>query len=238
MASGMPRLQAFKTIKYLLQHGKPGGRQSATEALADFQGAEANALVQKAVNDKDPEVQARALSQLRQRGTAGALPLLIERLDSPHEAVREAARGSLTEFSFSRYLAGFETLDDEVRESTGRLVKKVDPKSGELLQAELTSKVRSRRLRGLAMAAAMDMAAELQETLIELLQDEDHMVRQEAVHLLGTQNNATARKAIEQALEDSSLMVREVAAAALEELNAEGGAPAPPANEDTGADHA
>lgn len=219
MASGMPRLQAFKTIKYLLQHGKPGGRRAASEALAEFQGAEANALAQKAANDKDPEVQAHALRQFRQRGMPGALPLLIERIDSPYEVVREAARGSLGEFSFARFLAGFETLDDEVRASTGSLVKKVDPNSSTLLEAELTSKVRSRRLRGLAMVEAMGMATEVQETIIELLNDEDHMIRQEAVQVLATLDTPAVRSALTAALDDSSPMVREAASNVLSQFN-------------------
>lgn len=238
MVSGMPRLQAFKTIKYLLQHGKPGGRQAATDALAEFQGAEANALAQKAVNDKDPEVQARALRQFRQRGIPGALPLLIEMVESRHEVVREAARGSLAEFSFPRFLAGFETLDDEVRASTGRLVKKVDPQSASLLAVELKSKVRSRRLRGLAMVEAMDMAIELQDSLLDLMHDEDHMVRQEAVQLLAAQDTPAVRSALELALDDTSLMVREVAAAALEQLNTGSGDAAGPADGGTGGNHA
>lgn len=223
MASGMPRLQAFKTIKYLLQRGKPGGRRAATEALAEFPGAEANALAQKAANDKDPEVQAHALRQFRQRGIPGALPLLIERIDSPYEVVREAARGSLGEFSFARYLAGFETLDDEVRASTGSLVKKVDPQSAILLEAELGSKVRSRRLRGLGMVEAMDMASEVQEAVIELLNDEDHMVRQEAVQVLATLDTPDVRSALTTALDDSSPMVREAASNVLNHFNSTGG---------------
>jgi len=219
MASGMPRLQAFKTIKYLLQHGKPEGRCAAIEVLVEFQGAEANALAQKALHDDDPRVQAHALRQIRQRGIPGALPLLIEKLDSQHAVVREAARDSLSEFSFARFLAGFETLDDAVRHSTGSLVKKVDLQSVSLLEAELTSKIRSRRLRGLEIVDAMDFAAEVQETLIGMLNDEDHMVRQETVYILATRNTAAVRAALTTVLDDSSPMVRAAAATALDRFN-------------------
>jgi len=220
MASGMPRLQAFKTIKYLSQRGKPEGRRAATEALASFQGAEANALVQKAINDEDARVQAIALRQFRQRGISGALPLLIEKVESPHSVVREAARDSLPEFSFARYLAGFETLDDDVRQSTGRLVKKVDLQSAPLLEDELTSKIRSKRLRGLAIVDAMDMAAEVQKALIGLLFDEDHIVRQDTIQVLATQNTEAVRSALTRVLDDSSPMVREAAADVLDRFKA------------------
>ena len=38
-------------------------------------------------------------------------------VDSPHAVVRKAARESLAEFSFRRYLAAFDMLDEEVRQA-------------------------------------------------------------------------------------------------------------------------
>ncbi len=68
MASGMKRAESYRVIEYLLQTGKPGGRRAAASALARFNGAEANTLCRAALNDPDPEVQAAAAGQLRQRG--------------------------------------------------------------------------------------------------------------------------------------------------------------------------
>ncbi len=127
MASNMKRLDAFRVIEYVLRQGRPGGRRTAAQALAQFNGSEANTLALQALEDSDPEVQSAAAGQLRQRGIPGALNRLIELLDGPNEIVRETARHSLTEFNFDRYLAAYDMLDDEVRRTTGALVKKVNP---------------------------------------------------------------------------------------------------------------
>ena len=95
LASGLSKASVFKLIVHLLNHGKPGGRRAAAAALAGFNGAEANQLAEQAVRDSDPQVQAQVLPQLRQRGVAGALPMLLSKLDSPYELVRNAARRSL-----------------------------------------------------------------------------------------------------------------------------------------------
>jgi HEAT repeat protein len=185
MTSGVPRVQAFAAVQFLLLHGKPLARRSAAEALNEFHGAEANALAVQAMEDDDPQVQANILIQLRGRGVVGALPRLLKLVDSPHAVIREAVRASLTEFSFPRFLAAFDMLDEEVRRSTGILVKKIDPQTVPGLRAELESPVRSRRLRALAVATAIDAVGSLEEMVAGLLEDRDASVRAEAARALG-----------------------------------------------------
>ena len=120
MASAASRTHALPLVEHLLLHGKPEGRRAAAESLAAFHGAEANQLALRALDDKDPEIQARILSQLRGRGIPGALPRLLEALDSPYPQVRSSAQGNLAEFTFQRFLNAFELLTHETRRSTGR----------------------------------------------------------------------------------------------------------------------
>jgi len=217
MNSGVPRARAFETIRYLLLHGNEGGRRAASEALEAFQGAEANELALLAADDEDPQVQANVLVQLRRRGIPGAVLRLVEMLDSPHPVVRKAARKSLVEFTFKRFLAAFDMLDEEVRRSTGALVRKVDAQTIPLLKLELESKIRKRRLRALAMARAIGVEAELESAIIERLQDEDHLIRAEAAAALGRLNTPSARRALSQAMEDRSQAVQEAARRSLAE---------------------
>lgn len=216
MASGMKRTEVLHSIQYLLLHGLPAARRTAAAALAEFKGAEANALALRAIEDDDPEVQAQIVAQLRARGIPGALQRLMQALDHPHEAVRDAARESLSEFSYHRFAGAFETLDETVQRSTGRLVKKVDPTAIESLSAELASRSRTRRLRGLDMAAAMDAIAELEIDVLRCLRDDDHMIRVAAARALAHCPTATARQALEEALGDSSPPVRFEAAQSLD----------------------
>ena len=137
MASGIPRPQAFSVIEYILQRGKPGGRREAARALAVFNGADANALALRALNDTDPQVQANVLTHIRRRSIPGGLQRLVEKLDSPHLDVRQAARNALAEFSFQRFLGTFDLMDEEDRLSTAAIVKKIDQQTIPLLREEL-----------------------------------------------------------------------------------------------------
>lgn len=216
VSCGLPRIQAFGVIEYLLRCGKPGGRREAARALADFQGADANALALDALDDDDPQVQANILAQLRHRGIPGVLTRVVEMIDSPHPVVRKAARESLAEFTFARFLGAFDMLEEEVRRSTGMLVRKIDTQTVPQLRQELESPMRSRRLRGLAVARATELVGQFESTVLTLLHDEDHMVRAEAATTLGTLKSDASRAALEAAaVEDRSPAVQDAARSAL-----------------------
>jgi HEAT repeat protein len=219
MLSSAPRFEVFSLIEYLLTSGKPAGRREAARALTDFQGAAANELAMKALNDPDPQVQANIIPQLRGRGIPGALSSLLQMVESPHAVVAKAARENLSEFSFKRYVAAFDLLDEEVRRSTGVLVKKVDPRTLPDLQAELQSPIRSRRLRGLAIARSIDAVAALEDFVLDLLTDTDHLVRLEAVTTLAHCPTQASAMALREALSDNSETVRQAAQQSLEMID-------------------
>lgn len=217
-ASGMNRLAAFQTISHLVLNGKPAGRRAATKALAAFHGIEANQLALKALEDEDPHVQALALAQLRERGIPGAVSVLIERTESPQPVVQQAARESLSEFSFARYLSAFDMLDEQVRRSTGILVRKIDPQAVPLLREELAAASRRRRIRALQIAETMLLVSQVEDDVIKLLHDEDHLVRLGAAKALAHCGTAAAIEALHDAEQDSSATVREAAAHSLERI--------------------
>ncbi|HEY2883402.1 MAG TPA: HEAT repeat domain-containing protein, partial [Pirellulales bacterium] len=211
LSCGVSRDAVFKLIELLLHFGKPAGRRAAAAALAGFHGLEANLLAQEALTDADPQVLVHIIPQLRPRGIAGTLPMLLRMLENPAEVVRIAVRRSLEEFSFDRYLAAFEMLDDSVRQTTGPVVRKVDPTAPQRLLEELRARSRTRRLRGVAIAAAMQLVTRLEGAIIERLADEDHLVRAEAAKALGQARSPKARQALQAALDDRSVIVQEAA---------------------------
>jgi len=215
VGAAIPRQQAYETIEYLLLHGKTGGRREAARALADFPGAAANAAALQASNDADPLVQATAVAQLRSRNIPSALPRLVELLDSRHAAVRAAARESLAEFNFARFVGTYDLLDDEVRKSTGALVKRVDPQTVPLLKEELKSPMRTRRIRGLEIARLLHLADAAEEAVVALLQDEDHLIRAEAAATLAAAHGDASYRALEEALHDRSPTVQDAAGRSL-----------------------
>jgi hypothetical protein len=215
LASGINRLHVFEVLNFVMHHGGPLSRRAASAALASFKGNDANELVLAAVDDLDPEVQANAVRQLRDRGLPGVMARLVELMESPHEMVREAARESLSEFNFQRYLSAFEMLDPEVRRCSGTLVMKIDPQAIEHLNAELVSASRARRLRGIEVAIAMGAVSKVAASINQLARDSDHFVRAEAARALGHSDSFQSHNILDEMLNDRSVSVQEAAKQAL-----------------------
>ncbi len=209
------RDDVFRTVQFLLKNGTVGGRRAAALALAEFSGADANALALEALDDSDPIVQSHIVRQVRSRNLAGAMRRLILLIDHPHEQVRLAARESLAEFNFQRYLAAYEILTPEVRKTTGALVKKVDPDTVPQLAAELASPSRIRRMRALQIAPVMNVVEELETQIVALMGDDDHFIRAEAARALGASGSPLAQHTLRRALDDRSQLVKEAAEQAL-----------------------
>jgi HEAT repeat protein len=215
-ASGMKRGEVFAVLTRFAKQGRPGGRRAAIAALPEFNTTEADILLLRALDDDEPEVRAAALVQLRPRGIPGALATLLDSLDAPAAAVREAARSQLQEFTFRRYLPAFDLLADDVRRTTGKLVAKIDLSSPGQLREELRSSQPKRRARAIEVAEAMGLAEHLEDDLVECLGDSDHVIRAEAARALAGTNSDEARVVLQQLLDDASFAVREAAQTALE----------------------
>jgi HEAT repeat protein len=163
-------------------------------------------------------VRAAVAEQLRNRNVPGAVSLLIELLDSRHEAERAAAEACLAEFRFPRYLAAFNSLPPDVRVSTGMLVKRIDPQTLELVRHELTAPLRAQRKRGLELVVALDAVADLRDSIATLLSDEDPFLRIETIRVLASDDSVGTRNVLRQVLLDKHPLVRETAEAALRQL--------------------
>ena len=219
LASGVRRTDAFEFLRNLLRWGQPDARRAACAGLVGFSGGAANDLVLQALSDECPTVQAEAARQLRPRGIPGALSRLVGLLDSPHAVVQEAARQSLSEFSFDRYRAAFDFLANESRVTAGEIVKKVDVTLPEELRRDLLSMARARRLRAIEMTTASGTAQSVERELINNLEDEDHLVRAAAALALGQSGSDASRAALRTALADRSVVVQLAARESLATLH-------------------
>jgi hypothetical protein len=224
-ASAVRRNDVYATLAHLARRGRPGGRRAALRAMSEFRGADANQLVVAALDDEDPLVQAEAVRQLRQRGVPGSMSRLIDMAESRQPAVREAVREALSEFRFPRFLNSFDLMDDETRRSTGALVLKIDPQAPALLVDELKSALRTRRLRALAVAAAMDAVRRVERPLRKLLSDEDHLVRIETARALAVCDSEDTRDALLRAAADKSVLARQAARQSLDDIRQRLGLP-------------
>ncbi len=210
-ASGMKQEEILDLIEKFLSHGAPAGRYAACDALASIPGDRPSQMVLRAVQDVEPLVQAAATRQLRDRHLPGTMSILLKLLDSPHEIVREATREALLEFSFENFLARFETLSDDARRSTGMVVRKVDTETVAGLRAEMANLSRKKRMRAIEMAEVLELIPQVNEGLLDLLEDEDHLVRTAAADALQFCPTQEVFEALQQAATDSSASVQNAA---------------------------
>ena len=103
--------------------------------------------------------------------------------------------------------------------STGILVKRIDVNTVPLLRQEMQSSSGKRRLRALAVARVIEVVPQIEDTIIELARQEDHLVRAAAAVALAASDTPAARTLLEEACNDSSLAVQEAALASLAEID-------------------
>ncbi|MEM9352830.1 MAG: HEAT repeat domain-containing protein [Planctomycetota bacterium] len=222
--SGAPLEKQFALFRAILEAGGLASRVAACKAVAGFESDESNRILAQALDDNQPEVQSIAAAHARQRRLPGTLPKLLRMLDSPHAEVRDTVRKSLSEFNFQSFAARFESMNEDLVESTAKLVRKVDPNITTSLVTELQSSLRSARLRAISMAVLLSSADEVAEAMIELLQDPEHVVRVAAADGLQHYDTPSVRGALRLALRDKSRSVQATAESSLAAL----GEPAEP----------
>ncbi len=210
-ASSIPRENVLQTLGFLLAEGNSGGRRAAAEALDKFDQPEATAMVVRALNDDAPEVRAHLLRQLRPRNVPGAMSLMIRMVDTPHDVVREALKESLPEFTFRQFIVNFDALPEEFRATTGHLVKRIDSNAEASLRDEMDCLSPVRRRRAVMATSAMGLTRELEQTVIKLLSDDDHVVRIAAAKALAEVETMPSWQALLDALLDKSVIVKEAA---------------------------
>jgi HEAT repeat protein len=226
---GLPDEDTFGVYKVILQRGDAIARRIVAENLVRFRGNDANELAIEALEDADPDVQAIVTRQIRERGVPDALSLLIAKTESRFGIVRSAAQESLGEFRFERFAAVFEILSDEMKLTTGRLIRRADPEAiGKLLE-ELESRSRMKRMRGLQIAVAIEAVDDVVDGIINRLSDDDYFVRAEAAKALGCCAQDKAKDALRDALLDRSMAVQDAAESSLYNLTH----PAPPSSQET-----
>ena len=207
-------------IDWIVKFGVPEARQAATDVLSSAHDDAVQEIVIGGLSSEEPEVQAWATTQLRARGVPQAFSLLIERLDSPLPEVRDAARAELGDFNLKRVLELYDHLEPTTCILAGKLMQKIDPDSLHQLRLEMTNTMRTKRIRAVQAAVAIGVQKQVAGTLIELLQDEDAVVRRTAIEILGTVPAPEVLQALQPALDDPSPRVRAAAEHSVQQITA------------------
>jgi HEAT repeat protein len=210
-ALGLSSEEKVLIHEWMIRHGGLEARLAATDALASGGQETVQEMLYESLDSDDSEIQAWATGQLRDRGVPEAVTLLVDRLDSPIEEVREAAREELHSFDLYQMLEMFEDVSDDVCHQAGELIQKIDPLTIRKLNVELRNPIQGRRIRAARGAFAMGLHLQVLPALISLLQDEDDMVRRVIAEILGHVANPEVVSSLEAIISDPNPRVREIA---------------------------
>lgn len=197
--------------RWMLQHGTPAAKEAAIGMLRNPDPTEVAEMVLENLDSEDPIQQAWATCQLRAQHVPDAMNLLIEKIDSPLEEVRKAARQELASFDVDFVLEHFEEFSPQVCPSVGKLLMKLDPRCPLGFSRAMAHPLKKRRIQAARCAQALQLQGELVPALVALTEDSDDLVRRTSAEILATINTSAARQALVPLLSDENIRVREIA---------------------------
>jgi hypothetical protein len=214
-ATRLPRGHKAAVLEWLLCRGTPAAKLAATSGLSLLDETRAKEVVRENLAADDPEVQAWATLHLRHCGVPKAHVLLIERLGSPHAAVRDAARHELSGFNVAHVLSRADEWSTDEARRAGRLLQQVDPHAADGLQRELLHPARQKRIRAAKAVLKLGLQDVALDALLAMSRDADPLVRRTAAEALAQVGDAVASDRLEELCDDEHERVRTTAAAAL-----------------------
>lgn len=183
-ATGIDREKKRALQEVLVRGGGQGGRMAVSDVLADMDPAAIREVIFRALASDDPGVQVWATGQLRNQGIPEAFRLLVSRLDSPIDAVRDAARSELSSFNVPSMIEMYDHFDADNCRRAGELLQKIDPDCSAKLRREMANPIRRKRIRAARAAEAMGMQTQVLPALTVMLDDTDPLVRRTSVEVL------------------------------------------------------
>ncbi|MDR1491651.1 MAG: HEAT repeat domain-containing protein [Planctomycetaceae bacterium] len=184
--SGLNELEKINLYAQILRYGKTPGKLALLEALRNnMESSNINRLVLQTADDSEPEVQAAALSQLRERNIKNWTAILLKYVDSPSPLVRETISRELIEFRMARFLKKFDQFLPEQQKFMFSVIRKVDPEFQEVMALELINPQQKHKDFLLQMISEEHLAVRFETPLIQFVEKEnDVSLRLKGIKLL------------------------------------------------------
>ncbi|MBA3313214.1 MAG: HEAT repeat domain-containing protein [Planctomycetota bacterium] len=209
LATGLPEARKMELQEWVVRNGSAEGRRSATQVFDRLDFETTRRILLDSLDSDDDDISAWATTQLRPRHVPGAFRMLIDRLDSGSDVVRQAAREQLQGFTIEHLVAIHERLTPTMCFQAGQLVRKIDPDCASKLAAVLAGPVQRQRIATTQAIGRLGLVAEMREPLLQMLHDDDSAVRRVAVEVLSDDQSPEVMRALEDLRADSSPRVRQ-----------------------------
>lgn len=216
MSFNTPIKKSFAHSIFL--HAAIPARKAALELQGLMKQEEYDACILTALDSDDAETEAWGVTQVRDSNLTNKYRLLVNRLDSPHEEVVNQVRDILGRFDVQRAIEFCESAKPSIGPKLAELLLKINPLAIQELSRELANPVRSRRLRTAQAIHFMQLQKELSHALLELLLDNDSIIRRVVVEILADVPTRQILATLQSLHDDPSPRVREAAVAAIENI--------------------
>ena len=220
-ATRAPQAVKATVEEWMLRLGTPDARKEVAATGLTVNEEMVTQVVQESLNDADAQIQAWAVSQLRKHAVPETFEILLNRLESTHAEVREAARAELASFNVDRVLPLCASLDLETGTRVGQLLLKVDSTAVRRLQADLAHPVRQRKLGAIRALRTLDLVDLAIPGLQKVAEDPDYLVRHAVADCLSRSSSEEGWMLLATLTTDSHNRVREAAIQGLLQAAAE-----------------
>lgn len=207
-ATGMTTDGKFRLYRWMITNGSLPGRLAASALLAETDPDAIESAVYDGLKSEDVAIQAWATSRLRDRPTPEAFTKLIRQLDNADETVRRVARDEFNGFDAELLLELFDELSPHICRRVGALAEKIDHGTIDELIAYLQHPIRRKRVTAMRAICAMGFQRRAEDELLDLLQDDDYVVRRSAIDALQACNSAQVDRGLAMLLGDDDPRIR------------------------------
>ena len=208
-----------KVKAWVVRKSDVAGREAATDVLNLLPAEEASEILDEALKDADPEVEAWATHHLRTHKFPETFEELLKRLDENLVIVRDAARDELFSFDLKYLMKIVGALSRGQSLLCGHTLLKINPNAPDELAREISHPFRQRRIHAIEAAEALGFMDKVHSRLIDKLEDPEASVRCTVIEAFGRNPTPDAIKSIRKMTEDSHRQVRSAAEGVISRLS-------------------
>ena len=171
----LPRETMLAMFELIFSLPSVEGRRTAIKAIRAFNGDDVNRLLMAAANDSDPEVCAEAIRVMKAKRVKEVDQIIMQKYDHPSPLVRETIYELMPEFRIDTFFQKVGQMTENMSRILGRIVRNIDPHVRKRINEEIASAIPVRRRLAIDATKYTELAAEYEETLIHIAENDDEI---------------------------------------------------------------
>ena len=173
--STLPRETTLAMFEMVFKLPSIEGRRAAIHAIRAFNGDDVNRILVAAADDSDPGVCSEAIRTMKAKRVKEVDQIIMQKCDHPTDLVRETIYELMPEFRIETYFQKIGQMTANMARILGRIVCQIDPSVRKRINEEIVSPIPVRRRMAIDATLYTNLAAEYEETLIHLVDNDDEI---------------------------------------------------------------